>query len=235
MNARTTSTREAQPEVRPDYAALGAPVRPQVNLLPPEVWSRRALGRIKLRLGLGLLVVALLCGLAFVWAALQERDAASDLDDAKAEVQALVDQQAQYAQVPIVKGEVATAESARTFGMSTEVLWRDYLGAIAAILPPGAKIETISSLMPTPMVAGMVELNPLAATGVGTLTLTTRSPTMPDAAAWIEALDTIPGFSDAVFSTAEIQDEDGASYYRTTSVVQVNEKAFAGRFAEEVD
>lgn len=231
------SPRKATPEASGDGAVdlvgLGAAVRAQVNLLPPEVRSRRALGKVKVQLGLALLLVVLLCGLGFVWASFQERGAASDLDAAKDDVQSLMDQQAKYADVPLVKGQVAAAEAARTFGMSTEVLWSDYIAKILAILPPNAKIESISSMMPSPMEAGMVEVNPLADPGVGSLTFTTRSPTIPDAATWIEGLDSIPGFSDAVYSVAEIQDKDGTSYYETTSVVQVNETAFAGRFAEQ--
>lgn len=233
MSPRNAATPEASGDGSVDLAGLGAATRAQVNLLPPEVRSRRALGQVKLRLGLGLLVVLLLVGVGFVWASFQERNATSDLDAAKSDVQDLVSQQAKYAEVPEVKGKVAAAEAARLFGMSTEVLWSDYLGRLALALPAGAKIETIVSTMPSPMEAGAVESNPLAQPGVGTLTFTTRSPTVPDAAAWIEALDAIPGFSDATYSVAEIQDDEGTAYYATTSVVQVNQTAFAGRFAAD--
>ena len=54
---------------------------------------------------------------------------------------------------------------------------------------------------------------------------------MPDTAAWLDALSTVPGFVDAWFSSATIGDQDGTTVYTVNATVQLDNTAFAHRFA----
>ncbi|MCU1431894.1 MAG: Fimbrial assembly family protein [Actinotalea sp.] len=215
-----------------DTAALGAFALPQVNLLPPEIRSRRTLGRVKLRLALMLLGVMLLAVVLFVAAVLDEGAAARELALQQAEVQRLTGEQATYAEVPQVKGQIAQALAAREYAMSTEVMWVDFMRAIQAVVPSGVGIETLTITAPSPMLETVTSSDPLAEASVGSISFTGNSGTLPDVAAWLDGLDSIPGFSDATFSSAEIVDEDGLITYALTSTVQVDESIFANRFAQ---
>jgi hypothetical protein len=217
-------------ETRPSLAALGAPLLPQVDLLPPEIRSRRALGKAKVRLGFVLIVVLLLAVAGFVYAGFAEKKANDDLAAAERDVSTLEAQQAEYAEVPLIRNQIATIEAARIFGTSTEVMWADYLRAIEAVSPTGWSLRTMTTALPSPLEAPVLPLNPLAAPGVGSITFSGRAATVPDIAAWVDALETIPGFSDAYFSTSEVTEESGAVFYDVAATVQVNQEAFALRY-----
>lgn len=220
----------AVPDGRPNLAALGAPLQPQVDLLPHEVRSVRALGRAKVRLGFSLVVVLLLAVLAFGYASFMEKQANEELATVTARVQDLEAEQAEYAEVPQVKSQVEMVKTARVFGTSTEVMWSEYLRAVEAVAPAGWTIRALSTTMPSPVEAPVMAMNPLAAASVGSLSFTGRASTLPDIAAWTDALETIPGFADAYFSAAEITEEAGVIFYDVTATVQVNDRAYALRF-----
>lgn len=216
-----------------DLAGLGATRMPQVNLLPNDIRSRRALGRVKVRLGIALLFVVLVAALGFVGAIMVENAAAGELALKQQEVERLTAEQQQYAEVPQVKSEIAAIEAARELGMSTEVLWGDYLAAIQAVSPDGVSIQTLTTTMPSPTQLPVIASNPLAGQGVGEITFTTRSAQLPDIAAWITALESVPGFHDAYMTSAEVTDQSGVVYYETASSVVVDDTVFAQRFIPE--
>lgn len=233
MSVRTAPPQDARTDGRPDYAALGVAPFPQVNLLPPEVRSRRQLGRTKIWLGIALLVVLLLIGLGYVVAALARASAADDLADAEAEVQRLMAQQAQYAEVPLVKGQIATAERARLMATETEVVWPEYIRAIQAVLPPGVTITQLATEMPGPGTDTMSSGSPLDIPNVGALSFMAQARTLPDMAAWMDGLDAIQGFGSATFTTATLTDDEGVIVYEIAVQVRVDESAFAHRFVEQ--
>ncbi len=56
--------------------------------------------------------------------------------------------------------------------------------------------------MPTPLGDGGVATDPLVTPGVGSISFTGRADTMPDVAAWLDALNSIPGFSGATLTSS---------------------------------
>lgn len=232
MSPRAAGTLD--PEVAAVFvpASVGALPRPQVNLLPPEVRSRRTLGRVKVRLFIAVIGVLVLLAGAYVFTTFVRSAAADNLAAKKAEVQRLVTEQEKYAEVPMVKSQIAAVEQARLLGTSTEILWPQYMRAIQAVAPTGWRLESLSTLTPTPLTPAAPATNPLAAPNVGTITFTGRATTVPDIAAWLDALDSIPGFSDAYATSAQLSVNEGsAPYYETSATVQVDTSVFAQRFA----
>lgn len=217
----------------PRKAAVAAWALPQVNLLPPEIRSRRTLRRVQARLALGLVLVLLVAGLGTVAVMFDEQNAQEELAAQEAEVDKLTAEQATYAEVPLTKSQIARAEAARAYGMSTEVLWVDFLRAIQAVVPPGVTVETLTINAPSPVVPAATVMDPLAGASIGSITFVGRSATLPDVAAWLDGLNTVPGFSNAAFSSAEVADADGAVTYELTSTVQIDETIFAHRFDPE--
>jgi len=207
---------------------------PQVNLLPPGVRAKAALSRLKRVLVLVLVGVAALLALGYALAQMRLSAAQSELSDAQAETARLTQQQSQYSEAPRVLGEVNRLQQARTQGFSTEVLWTPYLGAIAAVMPPGVVLTSIQMTGATPMQAPPGPADVLQGPSVGQLAFTGRSATLIDTAGWIDALNSVPGFADAWVSNATVAaDDDGVPYYEITSTVQVTDLAYSGRFAGE--
>ncbi len=218
-----------------DVAAIGAPASPQVNLLPPEIRSNRALARVKVRLLLALLVVVLVGMLAFVYAILTERTAAADLARAQKEAQDLVAEQATYAEVPAIKDRIEAAEDARAELTETEVLWSEYLGAIQAVTPPTVALEQLSTMLPGPLQPPTPSGNPLDALSIGQISFTATSATLPDMAAWMDVLDTVPGFADPTYTTADLVIDEAFVGYTISVTIQVDPEVFAHRFVETDD
>lgn len=221
---------EALPDGRVDFVGLGAALRPQVNLLPPEIRNRRSLGRVKVRLGIALLFVLLLAALAFVYAAFTENTAAEELAAAQRDVADLTAQQEEFAEVPRVKGQIDAVATARELTMATEVLWTTYLRSVQAVTPEPVRITTFSTAMPGPLQAPMSSTSPLDALSVGSVNFTGNAATLPDLAAWMDALDAVPGLADPTYTTAELTDDDGVTSYSIAVTVQVDDKAYALRF-----
>lgn len=216
-----------------NLSAIGAPSHPQVNLLPPEVHSRRGLKRTKIILGLSLIGVFLLVLVGFGFAFLSVGTAATDLAIQDAEVERLLTEQEQYAEVPLVKGQIARAELSRELATSNEISWFDYLEAVRAVKPEGWAITSILSTMPTANDSPLMSPDPLSPAGVGALTFTARADLVPQISEWIVAAESVPGFNDPRVSSAQITENEGDVFYEVTTTVIVDETAFAQRFVEE--
>lgn len=220
---------------RPTSAQGASPLpyaMPQVNLLPPEIRARRALARVKRRAFAGVAAALVLVLAGYGWSALQVQNAQSELEIAQLETARLTQQQQEYAEVPVVLAHLGTLESARSFGMSTEVVWTPYFEAVFAVMPADFVLTSISLAGATPMLAAVPATDPLQAGSVSTLTFTGRSATVPVVADWIDALDSIPGFGDAWVSAAAAGSKEGVGdHYEVTSTVQVDATAYANRFS----
>lgn len=226
-----TLERAAQPagSKRPK-ASIGLPAVFQVNLLPPEVRSARTLTYVKRWLaGIVLFFVLLAVGLVAL-AVMAERAAQSELAAQQKDTADLLAEQEQYAEVPLVLGQLDQIVTAREMGMSTEILWKPYMAAVAATAPSGVEIETLNFAGATPLLLPAVPTDVLTAQSVGTISFTAKSLTLPDTAAWIDGLASVPGFADPWFSAVTLTEEEQVSYYTVNATVQVNGEAYANRF-----
>ena len=209
------------------------PFLPQVNLLPPEVRAARGLRKIKRWLAVGLVVTLLACAGVYALGLLAASQAADELVTAQDETARLQTEAAKYAEVPQVLSALDGATAVRTLGMATEVEWKGYLDAIAAVLPADVTIETLAITGATPMTPAALPADPLQGPSVGLITFTGQTTTLPDTAAWVDALNSVPGFADAWVSTATVGELEAAISYTVASTVQFTDAAYAGRFAAE--
>jgi hypothetical protein len=208
---------------------------PQVNLLPGEVTKGRRLRSIKKLLVLALAVVVLIATLGYAGALLLAGSAARELESAQAEGQTLQAEKAQYAQVPQTLSAIALAESARQQGMSSEILWPDYLEALRAVTPDGVSYDTMSVAVGGPGQPYTGAGNPLAGSTIGQVTFSARSLTLPDTAAWIDAIEQVEGLANPWFSSASLAEDEGVVYYQVEATVDLLPSALSGRFEPEVD
>jgi len=225
---------------RPAPVARGAkrgtvavPKVPQINLLPQQYTERYALGGLKRRLAFALVAVLALAAAVYV-ATLSQLSAAQDrAADAEQETTRLLQAQKQYAEVPMVLGQLAKARDARELGMSTEILWAPYLGAIGTVMPEGVTITQIVMDGATPQLAPAPSTHPLQAPSVSTIRFEARSTAIVDTAAWMEALDGVPGLQEAWVEVASVDEREGETIYKYTSSVRVSPLAYASRFGQE--
>lgn len=207
----------------------------QVNLLPPEVRAARGLRVVKRWLGISLGLVVLALGGLFVFSVFSLGVAQTELEAAQADTTRLRNEEAKYAEVPQVLQALKDTTTARALGMSTEVLWKPYIDAMAATQPADVAWETITYAGATPMLAPAAPVSPLNEPALGTLQFSGKAATAPDTAAWIDALNAVPGFSDAWVTTAALETEDGLAFYQVDASVQVLDSARALRFIETAE
>lgn len=209
---------------------VGAPVLPQVNLLPAWVRQKRALARTKV--GLVILVgsVLVLSLLGFVAASLASSSAEEALAEAQQETHRLLTEQAKYSEVPEVLGSIEAAEAAQGLGMGHEVLWSGLVVDVMGALPDGARLTGFESLSVTPNELPPLPVDQLLTQGIGTVGITHRSVTVPDIVPWLAALAEIEGFVDPHATVAAIADDEGEAYYEVTTTVQLTTEALSGRY-----
>ena len=206
---------------------------PQINLLPPEVKAGRRLKEIKGWLGLGVLGAVVVVGIGYFVATLEVSSAQDDLAKENDRTGTLISEKAKYAPVTPVLAELNRAQSAQAYGGALEVLWEPYLDAVTAVMPADATLETLVVASASP-----VDTAPNVDTSdtpdVATVTFSGVINTLPDTAAWIDALNGVPGFSDATLTTAQrAQDGNDDPTYEVTSSVNVDWTALSGRFSSE--
>jgi len=218
----------AAPKTR--STALG-PARPQVNLLPPEVRAARGLRKVKHWLGISLVVTVVVCIGVFGFGLVSVSQANTELGVAQNETARLNRETTKYAEVPKVLDALGKVRTARALGMSTEVSWKPLLEAMGAVLPRGVSIDKLSVSGATPMIGAEPPSDPLQAASVGKIAFTARSATLPDSAAWMDALDSVPGLSDSFVSAATVASEGASTYYVVQATVQFTDQAYADRFA----
>ncbi|AEE46125.1 PilN domain-containing protein [Cellulomonas fimi] len=203
---------------------------PQVNLLPPEVRAARGLRTTKRWLVISLVLTVVACVGGFGFALISAAAAATELADAQAETTRLEQEQAKYAEVPEVLDALDQATLARTVGMGADVLWKPYVDALAAVLPAGVSIDTFTVTSNEPTATPVAPADPLQAPSAGQIMFTARSVTVPDSAAWLDGLESVPGFSDPWVSSVMVTDDESGTYYTVTATVQFTEAAFSHRF-----
>lgn len=201
----------------------------RIELLPPEV-AARAKARSTRRALVGVVVIAgLVTAGGYGYASVVAASSAASLAAAQEQTSALIAEQAKYAEVGQVEGELAAARAARVVGTATEIDWSAYIAAIQGTLPAGMTIESITTEGGTPTTSYAQASVPLQGPRVATVTFTAASPTVPDVSAWLDALRTVPGFVDAMPST--IVSEENA--YSVGVTLHLNSDAYANRFASE--
>lgn len=201
---------------------------PHVNLLPPEITAARGLKTIKNWLALGLLAVVVACAGLYLVAALAQSAAQDDLSTAEQTGRDLSAEKLKYADVPIVKAQLATTGGALAAGMANDVDWAGYSAALVATLPPGVSLN--DSKVSFNAAATDTASNPIYQASIGQIEFTGRSLTVPDTQAWITSLLTVPGFVDPLMSTMTVAGKDGQTYYETTASVRFTADALTHRF-----
>ncbi|MCL2091425.1 MAG: hypothetical protein FWH11_09450 [Micrococcales bacterium] len=199
---------------------------PQVNLLPPEVGAARKADVARRWAVVAVVVAVVLSAAGWGVAQMGQLAAADRLDQAQTETAQLQVEQRRYAEVPQVLGQQDVLRATRDAAFATDMEWATYLGGALGVLPDGTSLEKIEARLSTAMTGAVSPVDTLDQAGIGQLTITGRSPTVPDAGALVAAMSSIQGLTEArVTSVAYVSDPDDGVFYRVVMTAQVNEAA----------
>lgn len=213
----------------------GAPALPQVNLLPPSVHAKRKVAFLRVWLALGVLVVIFLMSVMAVAASWERKTAESELAEVQDRNASLQAEQSKYSDVPKVLRGLEAHQQARTMAMSTEVLWKPYLTAIAAATPLEVSIDNLSVTQDTVLTGSQSgTYGPLGTPGtVGIVSLSGRSLTIISVSDWEDQLSAIRGVTDVEVSSIEVGDDNGTTYFAVGATFRLTADAFANQFVTE--
>jgi len=221
----------AAPAVNEYFA--GTYAVPRVNLMPPEIEAERGFRRIQLGLGAVALAVAGLVVGGFVLAQASANEAQDALVAEQGRTGQLAAEQAKYAEVPQVVGQVEAAKSAQATAMATDVLWFDYLNHVAASYPKDVWLRdlTVSVAAPSAAAPGVGSTGVVPATPtIGTITFNGTGKVHGGTANWLDVMAATPGLVDPLYSASSRNDLDGTVVVDFTSTVNVTPDALSNRY-----
>ncbi len=202
---------------------------PRVNLLPQEIEDERRFRRIQIGLGAATLAVAAVVVGGFVLAAASASSAEDDLAAETARTSALQAEQAEYAEVPLVLGQVEAARNAQSTTMVTDVLWYQYLNRFAATYPSNLWLSDLTISLTDAATAGTA-VDPIATPGIGNIIFTGTGKEHPDTAAWLDVLGETPGLADPYYSTTSRGEIEGQVVVDSSVSVVITPDALSHRF-----
>lgn len=229
MTTGTGQLVDGAPGTEPD-AGQPEPVRvawalvPRVNLLPTEIIERRRFRRTQLVLAVAVAGTLALAGAGTWWSQRGVDSATEELVVAQAAVGSLQQQQARYAVVPEVLGQVDDARAARGRAMAADVLWYRYLADLRSATPSGVRLTGVTVTLSQTGPSGTADV--LTPAGWGTVRIDGMAQEYRQVSAWLEALDALGGLSHTTLSTAT--DSDDALAFSTGAVL--DSAALSGRY-----
>lgn len=200
----------------------------RVDLLPPELRTRRKAKVVHRRLGFLIFLVAVLVAGGIALGHAQALQAKVNLSIEQSNAQAILVQQRKFGQVLQIQKQVESVQAAQQVGTSTEIDWKKYLISVQSTLPPNVALDSVNIDSATPFASYAQASAPLQGARIATLSFTAISSTLPQVPQWLIALSTLKGFADANPGSVT-RNETGT--YAVNITMHINQAAFSNRFA----
>jgi hypothetical protein len=204
---------------------------PRVDLMPIEVRKERNAKVVRRRLGLGVVGVLAFVLVGSAAAMALSLQAQTRLLGEQARTAGLLSEQAKYIEVRKVQDQVTLVQAAQQVGVSTEIDWKKYLESVQATLPTGVTIDSVTVDSASPLAIYVQPTAPLQGARVATVSFTATSAVLPDVPTWLKSLAELPGYADALPSSANL--DTATKTYKVNITMHVNDAAFSKRFATE--
>ncbi len=208
---------------------------PRVNLLPPEIEQERRFRKVQSGLGAGVAVALLAVGGLTVLASMAVSDAQTDLDESTTRGSQLQAQQAEFADVPLVYGQVEAAQAQLSEAMGKEVRWSYFLNDLSLKTPSRVWLEkvTVTQNLDAAAVTPVQDPGTYLSSGIGSIGFEGKGLTHNAVAAWLDALAKQKGLTQPYFtnSAKELIGEQTAVGF--TSQATITEDALSGRFTQQ--
>jgi Tfp pilus assembly protein PilN len=204
-----------------------------VNLLPPEIEQARRFRHVQAGLAGAVVASLVVAGALFVAASAQVGKAQTDLDDNKADSVRLQSNIVEYAEVPLVYGQVEAAHAQLGEAMGQEVRWSYFLNDLSLKIPRHVWLDSMivssAAANASAPVAGQY-----AAVGIGTVLFEGHAYSHNDVAAWLNSLAKQKGYTQPYFSDSTVTPVGTNDHaVRFTSQVTVTDDALSGRYTEK--
>jgi Tfp pilus assembly protein PilN len=207
---------------------------PRVNLLPPEIGEQRRFRHVQVGLGGAVLASLVVVGALLVAAGAQVGKAQDDLDANKAHAAVLQANVDQYADVPLVLGQVEAARAQLGQAMGQEVRWSYFLNDLSLKIPQHVWLDSMTVSSAATAVAATPTVSQYAAVGIGNVAFEGHAYSHNDVAAWLNSLAKQKGYTQPYFSDSTIAplgtNKDAVKF---ASQVTLTEDALSKRYTEK--
>ena len=228
----TLATPPAAVGSSPDAAPFGGPprmVRVSANLLPDTVIAARRLGKLKRKLGLGLLGLVGVLLLGYGWSWWQTHSARSDLNSAQNRNTAMHSQLSAFTPLLNAQTQQASITTNLRQVMATDIQWRDLWNSVKAKAEPGVQLTgfTAQTSLVSTSGGGLNVLNHTGLLPIGTLSITGTATDSRAVATFVDGLAVTPGLA----SPIPVNVSGAKSGVAFTVSVLLTSDALGGRFS----
>lgn len=199
---------------------------PRADLMPAEVRVKRRGRGIRRLLALILVLSVAAVAAGVMWATVRAATATAELQAAQARTADLLTQQTRYSEVTLVASHKAKLEQDRLRVTATEVLWKQQLDPVLAVLPETATVVAVQARFPGLGETQFPPAGPLRQERAAEIVMQVLTPTVPEVTTWLRTLAGTPAFADEIPAVVTL--EDGG--YLTTMTLNLSADALAERF-----
>lgn len=207
---------------------------PRVNLLPPEIEQQRRFRHVQAGLGGAVVASLVAVGALLVAANAQVGNAQDDLDANKAQAVQLQSNVDEYAEVPLVFGQVEASRAQLGEAMGQEIRWSYFLNDLSLKIPRHVWLDSMTVVSTGTVAAATPTVGQYAAVGIGSVAFEGHAYRHNDVAAWLNSLAKQKGYTQPYFteSTADplATDVDSVKF---SSQVTLTEDALSKRYTEK--
>lgn len=200
-----------------------AVVLPRVNLLPPEIASRRRFRRVQAGMGAGVLAAAAVVGVLFLAAGGSVTEGESEVQAAQTEQTRLNTESAQFRDVTATYTQAAAAEQLLVQAMGTEVRYSRLMSDLSLLVPEKVWVTEVAFAQSAAAAAG-------GQSALGTVTFGGMAYQHDDVATWLDALATQPGYSSVALSSSVEELIGTRTFVKWSSTVDLAPQALSGRY-----
>lgn len=223
------------PDNHPDWVPG---VVTKLNLLPPSLRLRAAVNQARARAIIVIIVAAVIVVALVGFATSSRMSAESELQAAQQRVATAEAAKSQYSDVPGVYSAIAEAQKELSTAMSQEVQFSGLLTNLGLKIPPRVSVASATMTVGSAAAGKKSAKDASGKSGpdLGSVMFTGQAQAMPDVAAFLDALATLPEYSAIHLDSATLTAAGAAGSGGSTNFVQYSisaqftEKALSGRF-----
>jgi hypothetical protein len=204
----------------------------RVNLLPPELATKRRARRITHITFVGLAAWLAVLGSLFVAKTAQVDDARAERDAAQTQVQVLEQQVAALDEYRVLAAQLDARGALLTASMSEEVSWARILNDLSLAFPADASMTTLDATLAAAVEPVAGEISPAEAVGDVAFNGYSVERLAPGVEGVLIDFANARGFVNTYLTTASLQEKAETEVTDFNGSVRLDENARTGRYAE---
>ena len=198
---------------------------PRVNLLPPEIEEQRRFRHVQAGLGGAVVASLVVVGALLVAAGAQV---------GKAQAAQLQVKIGEYAEVPLVYGQVEAAHAQLGLAMGREVRWSYFLNDLSLKMPRHVWLDSMTVTSTATAATAVAAPAVYPTLGIGTVAFEGHAFRHNDVAAWLNSLATQKGYAQPYFTDSTVSPLGNNDHaVKFSSQVTVTDAALSNRYTEK--